>query len=221
MTERGQDIVILGMIFDICGSWRERTNARHSAKRSTDSPATRLHGRTPVALWSLLSWLAVTLTAPTAWIIGALLWRDARSDHPFFWPALIVMVALVNALTILNIGRRHRRRPFATRARLAASYFRLSLSLASAGFIFLGWSTGFLRDFSVPLARALGVADAPGSLLLILDAMLAMLFALFSISHAGTLYAWLGFRQDVGQDAWSKRPISHRFRRYSDNPPKI
>lgn len=213
--------MILGMIFNIRWSWLERAEVRHPAKRSTDSPATRLCGRTPVALWSLLSWLAVTLTAPTAWIIGALLWRDARSDHPFFWPALIVMVALVNALAILNIGLRQRRRPFATRARLAASYFRLSLILASAGFLFLGWSTGFLRDFSVPLARALGLPDASGSLLLILDAMLAVLFALLSFLHAGTLYAWLGFRQDADRDVWPKRQNSHHFRRYSDHPPKI
>jgi hypothetical protein len=204
----------LTRVLSVAARWWRALLGVGNAGRSARQPAARdaaLAWRTPLWRWQCLSWLAVTLAAPTSLIIGALLWRDARSDHPLFWPALIALVALVNALTILRINADHRRHPFATRARLAARYFGLCLGLGSAGFLLLGWSTSFLQDFAVPLCRAFGVDDTPSRIVSVFfDVVLALLFGVISFAHAGILHAWLGFRE--GRGALPKAVVNRRWR---------
>lgn len=207
--------MLLGLIFGARWPLRHRPERVAFARRSADIPdqlTFRLQWRTPLYFWQTVSWLVVTLVSPTSWIIGILLWLDARSDHPFFWPALIALVALVNATAILSLQRRSRLCQFATRARLAARYLRLSLSLGSVGFILLSWSTGFLQDFSVPLARAFGVVDTQNTLSIFLDALLALLFGLLSFLHAGVLYAFMGYRDAVAERGLPKATKSRQFR---------
>lgn len=213
--------MMLGLIFGAFLPLRHPPGRVRSASRSeafSDPLACRLQWRTPRHFFQWVSWLAATLVSPTSWIIGTLLWRDARSDHPFFWPALIALVAMVNATAIVSLHRRGRFRHFATRGCLAAHCFRLSLGLGGVGFIFLGWSTGFLQDFSVPLARAFGIVDTQSVLSIFLDVLLALLFGLLSFSHVGVLYAWLAFQDAVRECGVPQAMGSQRFRHYV--PPK-
>lgn len=140
----------------------------------------------------MLSWSVATLAAPTFLTIGVLLMQDARSDHPFFWPSLMGIVALSNAVAILRINHLHRRAAFTGRAALALQYSCAGMSAGCAMFLTLGWCTGVLPDMVMPMAGTVDAAapvveTAPWS------AAIAVVFGVGSFAHAGVLHAWIGF----------------------------
>lgn len=53
---------------------------------------------------------------------GILLLINARSDCPCFWPSAMSVVALTNALAIVDANQRHHRRPVGSRVRVALRY---------------------------------------------------------------------------------------------------
>ncbi|KDP89173.1 hypothetical protein CF70_011365 [Cupriavidus sp. SK-3] len=149
--------------------------------------------RRPWWAWQALSFCMATLAAPTFLTIGVLLMRDARSDHPFFWPSLMVIVALANAVAILRINQLHRRAAFTRRRMLAVRYLSCGMSAGCAMFLILGWSTGALPEMVAPVV---GTADAsaPGIEVALWSTGIALAFGIASFAHAGVLHAWIGFR---------------------------
>ncbi|WP_157128372.1 hypothetical protein [Cupriavidus sp. USMAA2-4] len=145
-----------------------------------------------------MSWGVATLGAPTFLTIGLLLARDARSDHPFFWPSLLGIVALSNAVAILRVNQSHRRAAFARRSVLALCYLRAGMAAGCAMFVVLGWSTGALQEMVATLAEMLD-ASAPAIAIVMgtwsLALALALAFGLASFAHAGALHAWIAFRR--------------------------
>lgn len=132
------------------------------------------------------------MAAPTFLTIGVLLMRDARSDHPFFWPSLMGIVAAANAVAILRINHLHRHAAFTGRVALALRYSCAGMSSGCAMFLVLGWGTGVLPEMVAPMAGTVDaaapvVATAPWS------AAIAVLFGVGSFAHAGVLHAWIGF----------------------------
>ncbi|MDF3839453.1 hypothetical protein P3W85_41935 [Cupriavidus basilensis] len=153
----------------------------------------RLQWRSPWWAWQALSWGAATLAAPTFLTVGALLLRDARSDHPFFWPSLMAIVALANAAAILRINHLHQRAAFTRRRELALRYLGAGMWAGCAMFILLGWSTGVLPDMVAPMA---GTADAasPAMATVPWSVAITLAFGMASIAHAAVLHAWIAFR---------------------------
>jgi len=92
------------------------------------------------------------LAAPTFLTIGVLLMQDARSDHPFFWPSLMGIVAAANAVAILRINHLHRHAAFTGRVALALRYSCAGMSAGCAMFLVLGWGTGVLPEMVAPMA---------------------------------------------------------------------
>ena len=158
----------------------------------------QLEWRNPWWFWHGLAFAASTLLAPTFLAIGGLLIRDAHSDHPVFWPALMLVVALANLLAMAAMNQLHHRRPFTGRKRLAAGYGVFSMLAGGVLFLVLGWATGFLRDFVVPLSSD---GASPGRALF-WSLALAAVYSLLSFAHAGVLYVWLGFRDPEQDSEW-------------------
>jgi hypothetical protein len=151
-----------------------------------------LQWRAPWQTSQLLSWSAATLLAPTCWGIGALLMIDARSDHPFFWPATMAIVAIVNLVAIVCCNQRQHRGPFANRAALILYYFKVSALTGAVLFLLLGWSTGALQDFAGPMAATPAAAGHAAATAL-WSVAIAAGFSVLSFTHAGILHAWLAF----------------------------
>jgi hypothetical protein len=151
-----------------------------------------LQWRAPWLTSQLLSLFVATLLAPTFWGIGTLLMIDARSDHPFFWPAAMAIVALTNVIAIVCANQRHHRRAFTGRAALAMYYFCVSMLTGGALFLLLGWSTGALHDFAGPMAATQSAVGASAATML-WSLVIAAGFSVLSFTHAGILHAWLAF----------------------------
>jgi hypothetical protein len=159
-----------------------KTQAKgHQRGRVAVAAAVRrpLQWRAPWLPAQLLSLFVTTLLAPTFWGIGILLMIDARSDHPFFWPAAMAIVAVANVVAIVCANQRQHRRAFASRGALATYYFAMSALAGSALILLLGWETGALRDFAGQIAA--------------LPIVIAACYSLLSFAHAGLLHAWLAF----------------------------
>lgn len=179
------------------GTNRERMGgaAAPSLPQAQARLSAQLAWRSPWWFWQGLACAASTCLAPTFVAIGGLLMRDAHSDHPVFWPALMLTVALANLLAMAAMNQLHHRRPFSGRGRLAAGYGAFSMLAGCVLFLLLGWASGFLHDFVVPL---FGGGGSPARALF-WSLALAAVYSLLSFAHAGVLYVWLGFR-DPGQD---------------------
>lgn len=149
--------------------------------------------RTPWWRWQMLSWLASTLLAPTLWIIGTLLLIDSRSDYPLLWPALMLTVALSNAIAIIRSNQRHHRQAFTHRLPLALHYLRSNLVSGGLIFLLLGWGSGFLHDLMGPLASFNGTPGSP-AMAIFWSVLIALLFCCFSFLHAGLLHTALAFQ---------------------------
>ncbi|MFC0576642.1 hypothetical protein [Paraburkholderia solisilvae] len=164
--------------------------------------ASRSRGRTPFALrwrspwrvWQSTSWFASTLLAPPFSVIGVLLLINAHSDCPTFWPSAMAVVALTNAVAIVDANQRHHRRPFASRTRVALRYFGVSAFVGGALFMMLVWGTGILEDVAGPLMPADGPARLPGSFTQLQWTLAGTAaFCVLSFAHACVLHAWLAF----------------------------
>lgn len=165
----------------------------------TQAPlSTPLQWRSPWWLWQGVACAASTLLAPTFLAIGGLLLRDAHSDHPVFWPSLMLSVALANLLAMVTLNQLHHRRPFTDRKRLAAGYGAFSMLAGGVLFLLLGWASGFLPDFVLPL---FGGGGSPLQALF-WSLALALSYSLLSFAHASVLYAWLCFRNPGQDDGW-------------------
>ncbi|HEY4317888.1 MAG TPA: hypothetical protein VGN04_09820 [Herbaspirillum sp.] len=165
-----------------------------------------LQWRAPWQTVQLLSWCAGTLLAPTWWGTGVLLLIDAHSDHPFFWPLTMAVVAIANAVAIAWTNQRHHRRPFAGRVSLALHYFKVGALAGGILLLLLGWGTGALQDFAGPMASTSGAAI--GALLAALSwsLLVAGIFSVLSFAHAAVLHAWLAFEApDQIQRQWESR----------------
>jgi hypothetical protein len=161
-----------------------------------------LQWRTPWQRAQLLSWSAGTLLAPTWWGTGLLLMIDAHSDHPFFWPSSMAIVAVANAVAIVWSNQRHHRRPFAGRGLLVLHYFKTGACTGGVLFLLLGWGTGALLDFAGPMAATSGAATA-SMMTLSWSLLIAGSFSMLSFAHAGVLHAWLAFEPAPPQ--WETR----------------
>jgi hypothetical protein len=144
--------------------------------------------RTPWLAWQILSWVTVTLLAPTFWVTGILLMINSHSDQPFFWPSMMAIVAITNVVAILHTNQHHFRRPFTGHMRLALHYFGVCVLTGSVLFLLLAWSTGILHDLVAPLASTV---DAPAPL--VWTAVVTAAFGLVSFAHASVLHAWFAF----------------------------
>lgn len=149
-----------------------------------------LRWRGPWRTWLLLSWAICTLASPTFAFVVVLLCIDARSDNPYFWWSLPLIVAAGNAVAILRTHYRHGRRGYADRAALARQHAATAQATAGALFLAAGAASGLLPELA---AMLLGTRDAgPAALGGI---ALAMGFGVASHVHAGALHAWLAFRE--------------------------
>ncbi|MGJ7498852.1 hypothetical protein ACSFBF_00690 [Variovorax sp. ZT5P49] len=140
----------------------------------------------------MASWMLGTAMAPTFWLVGLLLAIDSHSDHPTFWPLLMVIVALVNATTIVRINQRQHREPYACRETLARHYQGMSQRMGAAMFLVAGWGSGFLPDITWPAAHD-HASLATAAMAIMWNLLLAWLFGRGSFGHAGMVLARLGF----------------------------
>jgi hypothetical protein len=182
---------------------RSATADIDDAQRARGLTATRLplQWRTPWRPVQLLSWSLSTLLAPPFWVIGILLMIDSHSDHPFFWPSLMVIVAIGNSVAILATNQRHHRRPFTARLSVALLYFVVSMLMGVVLFLMVGLSTGALQDFVGPMSAALPAAG-PMMATTLWSAAIAAGFGLLSFTHASLMHAWFAFEMQQPQ-----RPI--------------
>jgi len=157
---------------------------RDARNRAAKWPVT---WRAPRLRWQLLSWFATTLLAPPFWAIGILLMINPHSDQPLFWPSAMAVVAIANAVAIVDVNQRHHRRPFTSRLGVAVRYFGISLLTGCTLFLVVALNTGICRDF----AALLGITGPTTAVLWILA--LAISFGILSFLHASLMHAWLGF----------------------------
>jgi hypothetical protein len=144
--------------------------------------------RTPWLAWQTLSWAVVTLLAPTFWLTGILLTINAHSDQPFFWPSMMGIVAITNAIAIVHTNQRHHRRPLTGYMQCAWHYFGVCMATGCVLFLLLAWRTGMLQDFTALLGSTM---DTRGEMLW--TAALTAAFGVLSFAHAAVLHAWLAF----------------------------
>ncbi|MDA7415005.1 hypothetical protein PGB34_01385 [Xenophilus arseniciresistens] len=154
--------------------------------------AVPLDWRSPWWLWQLASFVAGTLCAPAFVLVCSLLAIDARSDHPRFWMALPVLVALGHGLAMLATNQRHHRRPFCSRAALAVHHAGVALPAGAALFLLAGWSSRFLPDLVATVGT--GAAQGPDALRAAgLGMALALGYAVLAAVPAGLVHARLAF----------------------------
>jgi hypothetical protein len=157
-----------------------------ATRRYTFAPEPLLW-RTPWPAWQLLSWVVVTLLAPTFWLTGILLTINSHSDQPLFWPSLMGIVAITNAVAIVHTNQRHHRRPLTGYVQCALHYFRVCMITGCALFLLLAWSSGVLHDFTAPLASTMGTSD------LVLWTVAIAGFGVVSFAPASLLHGWMAF----------------------------
>ena len=114
----------------------------------------------PWRTWLLLSWAICTLASPTFAFVVVLLCIDARSDNPYFWWSLPLIVAAGNAVAILRTHYRHGRRGYADRAALARQHAATAQATAGALFLAAGAASGCCRNWP-PCCWAHGTPDRP------------------------------------------------------------
>lgn len=153
-----------------------------------------LRWRAPWRGWQLLSWAVCTLASPTFAFVAVLLCIDARSDNPYFWWSLPVIVAIGNAVAIIRTNHRHRRHSYADRAALARQHAATAQATAGALFLAAGAASGLLPELAAMLlgTRAPGPATLGGI-------ALAMGFGVASHIHAGALHAWIAFQESAAR----------------------
>ncbi|HEY1611568.1 MAG TPA: hypothetical protein VGG24_20070 [Paraburkholderia sp.] len=123
--------------------WHPATHSGRMPGRHTRYPLT---WRDPWQGWQLLSWAVVTLLAPPFWTIGILLLINSHSDQPLFWPSVLAIVALTNAVTIVAVNQRHHRQPFTGHGMVFLHYLKVSVLTGGGLFLLLAWATGILTD---------------------------------------------------------------------------
>ncbi|RZL66197.1 MAG: hypothetical protein EOP81_01555 [Variovorax sp.] len=153
-------------------------------------PRATLERRGARWLSPLLALVVTSLTSPTLLVTGALLARDARSDHPAFWAGLVALVPLGNLMAALAVNAVHARHPFTSRLQVVAVYAMASLFAGGIGFTWLGWETGFMADVLLSARTAAGL---PGLAVLLASLGMTAAFSVLSFAHAGVLHAWLVF----------------------------
>jgi hypothetical protein len=177
---------------------RLRSFGARFASRQRGGTPFALRWRSPWRMWQSVSWLVNTLLAPTFSVIGILLLINAHSDCPTFWPSAMAVVALTNAIAIVDANQRHHRRPFGSRVRVALRYFGVSALVGGALFMVLVWGTGILEDVARPLMLADGLARAAGSLTQLQWTVGATAaFVVLSFAHACVLHAWFAFEVPI------------------------
>lgn len=172
-----------------------RESVRHENKHTLASK--RVFPDAPLPLrwshpwqkWHFLSWSLTTFSAPTVWVTTILLLINARSDHPFFWISLPLIVALSNAVTIFHINQRHRRAAFNSKALLALHYVGISMGIGCTCFLLTGTMSGLLGD--------LGGTNSDTLTKVVWSLVLTGVFGTLSFVHAGTTHAWLVFHDDA------------------------
>jgi hypothetical protein len=177
--------------------WLRSFGARFASRERGDTPYP-LRWRNPWHLWQGASWVANTLLAPPFTVIGILLLINAHSDCPYFWPSAMAVVALTNALAIIDANQRHHRRPYSSRVRVALRYFGVSVFVGGALFMMLVWGTGILEDVAGPLlpnGHAAHFAGSFAQLQWTLGATAA--FCVLSFAHACVLHAFLAFEVPI------------------------
>jgi hypothetical protein len=124
-------------------------------------------------------------------VTGILLIINSHSDQPFFWPSMMAVVAITNAVAILHTNQRHHRRPFTGHMRLALHYFGVCVFAGSVLFLLLAWSTGILQNFAVPLVSTMNAFSpiAP----MAWTAVVTAGFGVLSFGHASVLHARFAF----------------------------
>jgi hypothetical protein len=153
------------------------------------SPA-RLVWRSPWPAWQLLSWAVVTIIAPPFWIIGVLLMINPHSDCPLFWPSVMGVTAVANAVAIIYANQCHHRLHFTTLAQPRVRYFGAAAFSGCVLFLLLAWATGAFQDLSAPLTSSMG-DSVPTDLW---AAAITVVFGVLSFAHASVLHAWLAFK---------------------------
>ncbi|WP_233839104.1 hypothetical protein [Paraburkholderia sp. ZP32-5] len=143
--------------------------------------------RAPWQAWQLLSLTAGTLVSPPFCVIGILLLINAHSDRRWFWPSVLVLIALTNAITIVAVNQRHHRRPFIRYRQVILHYLKVCLLVGSGLFLLLAWSMGILHDF----IATVGASD-PGSELL-WNCALNACFVIPAFLPASVIHAQLAF----------------------------
>ncbi|MDQ7978512.1 hypothetical protein QYH69_14775 [Paraburkholderia sp. SARCC-3016] len=177
---------------------RLRSFGARFASRARGDTLFALRWRNPWHMWQGASWLASTLLAPPFTVIGILLLINARSDCPYFWPSAMAVVALTNALAIVDANQRHHRRPFGSRVRVALRYFGVSAFVGGALFMMLVWGTGILDDVAGVLLPDGHTARFAGSLAQLQWTLGATaVFCVLSFAHACALHAWLAFEVPI------------------------
>lgn len=147
--------------------------------------------RSPWLAWQILSWLTGTLLAPPFWVVGSLLAINPHSDQPFFWPSLMAIIAMTNAIAIVHTNQRHHRRPFAGSAQIVRHYLGIGMHVGCALFLLLAWMTGVLEAFAGPLGVTFGITGPLGPTLW--TVLVTVAFGLLSFMPASVLHAWLAF----------------------------
>jgi hypothetical protein len=174
------------------GADHPRSETTDVRARDHDLPWPTLQWRKPWRAWQLLSWIAGTLLAPTFCVTGVLLTINPNSDSPLFWPCVMAIVAVTNAIGIVHTNQHHHRRPFSGRNRLALHYFGVSMLAGCTLFLLLVLGTGILQDF-MGLLTARRSAAGPFAVTAIWTAALTAGFGLLSFAPASVLHAWLAF----------------------------
>ncbi|MEW6342565.1 MAG: hypothetical protein RXR20_22375, partial [Paraburkholderia sp.] len=174
------------------GSDHPRPEATHARAPGHDLPLLPLQWRKPWRAWQFLSWIAGTLLAPTFCVTGVLLTINSNSDSPLFWPCVMAIVAVTNAMGIVHTNQRHHRRPFTGRNRLALHYLGVTMLLGCTLFLLLALGTGILQDF-MGLLTANRDAAGPSAITALWTAALTAGFGLLSFVPASVLHAWLAF----------------------------
>lgn len=169
--------------------------ARRTAQPAFGGHEAGLHWRGPWWCWQGLACVLSSLSAPTFVGIGALLMRDAHSDHPVFWAALMCIVPLANLLATVVVGQLHHRAAFASRKKVAAVYGLVATASGSVAFTLSGWATHFIQDFVLPMNHA-GV----GGVAMLASMAVALAYGVASFAHAGVVHAWLGFEYPQHED---------------------
>lgn len=164
-------------------------------------PRMNLERRSVRWLSQLMAFALTSLTSPTLLVTGALLLRDARSDHPAFWAGLVALVPLGNLVAALMVNAAHVRKPFTSRLQVVALYALASLFAAGIGFTWLGWETGFMADVLLSARKNAGLFDP-----FVVLASLAMsaAYGVLSFAHAGILHAWVVFSRRMPVAAVSR-----------------
>jgi hypothetical protein len=149
-----------------------------------------LQWRSPWLAWQLLSWIVVTVLAPPFWMIGALLIINPHSDCPLFWPSVMGVVAVANAVAIIYTNQNHRRQPFIGFTKPMLRYFVVAMVTGCALLLLLAWTTGVFQDFSGLLTGDVGNTISMEGW----AAAIIVAFGILSFTHACVLHAWLAFK---------------------------